>query len=69
MLANVLELRVECVRKNVTLANLATKIGVNEATLHRKIKGDSDFSRNELQIIRSVLGLNNKKFLDIFFNE
>lgn len=69
MLANALELRAECVRKNVTLANLATKIGVNEATLHRKIKGDSDFSRNELQIIRSVLGLNNKKFLDIFFNE
>ena len=68
-MANALELRAECVRKNVTLANLATKIGVNEATLHRKIKGDSDFSRNELQIIRSVLGLNNKKFLDIFFNE
>ena len=64
-----IELKVECVRKNITLEKLASQIGIDNSTLYRKIKGQSDFSRNELQMIREILSLDNDKFLSIFFNK
>lgn len=41
---------------------------VNNATLYRKMTGKSEFYRNELQVIRDVLCLNDEKFLLIFFD-
>lgn len=64
---NISELKAECVRNGLTLENLAAKIGVNPATLHRKLNGETEFRRNELQIIKLTLKLNDKKFLYIFF--
>lgn len=66
---NVNELKAECVRNGLTLENLAARIGVNPATLHRKVSGETEFRRNELQIIKLTLKLDNRKFLAIFFKE
>ena len=66
--SNINELKAECVRHGLTLENLAVKIGVNPATLHRKLNGETEFRRNELQIIKTTLNLNDKQFLSIFFN-
>lgn len=66
---NVNELKAECVRRGLTLENLSVKIGVNPATLHRKLSGETEFRRNELQIIKTTLNLNDEQFLSIFFNE
>ena len=63
------ELKAECVRNGLTLEKLAAKIGVNPATLYRKLNGETEFRRNELQIIKLVLKLNDKKFLCIFFEQ
>lgn len=68
-MTNELELKAECVRKQISLSELAAKIGVDYSTLYRKLKGESEFSRNELQIIRSVLYLTNERFIEIFFSE
>ena len=67
-MTNELELKAECVKKGMTLAELANKIGVDASTLYRKFKGGSEFSRNEMQIIRSVLELSDERFLEIFFD-
>lgn len=69
MQINVNELKAECVRNGFTLENLAARIGVNPATLHRKVSGETEFRRNELQIIKLTLKLDNRKFLAIFFKE
>lgn len=66
---NVNELKAECVRNGLTLENLAARIGVNPATLHRKVSGETEFRRNELQIIKLTLKLDNRKFLAIFFKQ
>lgn len=69
MQINVNELKAECVRNGLTLENLAARIGVNPATLHRKVSGETEFRRNELQIIKLTLKLDNRKFLAIFFRQ
>lgn len=66
---NVNELKAECVRNGLTLENLAARIGVNPATLHRKVSGETEFRLNELQIIKLTLKLDNRKFLAIFFKQ
>ena len=66
-MTNELELKAELVRNGISQKEMAGKLGIDVATLYRKFKGDSDFSRSELQIIRSILGLSDKRFVDIFF--
>lgn len=51
---------------DLTLKEIATAIGISETTLYRKIKGVTDFSRNEMSIIKSTLKLNITEFEQIF---
>ena len=67
MATNIPELKAECMRNGITLNELASRIGVSNATLYRKMTGKSEFSRNELQAIRDTLYLDDRKFLHIFF--
>lgn len=46
---------------------LADKIGINIATFYRKLNGESEFTRLEMNIIKSVLGLDEKDMDNIFF--
>ena len=39
----------------------------NPATLSRKMNGESDFTRNEIQLFRSKLGLSAREIDYIFF--
>jgi len=56
-------------RKGSTLGRVATELGINPATLSRKLSGESDFSRCEIQKIREYLGLNLAEAEEIFFNQ
>lgn len=49
------------------LCDLAEIIGVNPATLTRKMKGESDFKRNEMSLIKDFLKLTNEEIEEIFF--
>ena len=52
---------------HVTSEGLASEIGINPATLSRKMNGVTEFTRNEIQIIRYCLGLTPQDVDDIFF--
>ena len=51
---------------NLTLADIAERLGISKATLYRKINGKSDFYRSEIQIIAQAIG--EEKIFDIFFS-
>lgn len=54
---------------NWSVEEVAAAIGVNPATLYRKINGTSDFTRNEIQMIKHALGLTSEEIEAIFFAE
>ncbi len=61
------EFKAEVVRRNLTLENVANAIGIDTATLHRKMNGTSDFYRSEIEKIIKYLNLSNDAVLRIFF--
>ena len=61
------ECKAEVVRRNLTLENVASAIGIDVATLHRKMNGASDFYRSEIEKIIKYLNLSNEDVLRIFF--
>lgn len=61
------EFKAEVVRRNLTLENVANAIGIDAATLHRKMNGASDFYRSEIEKIIKYLNLSNEDVLRIFF--
>lgn len=58
----------DCIYQNgMTLNNIASIMGVNMSTLYRKMNGDTDFTRNEIDVIRCHLHLSNDETETIFF--
>jgi DNA-binding XRE family transcriptional regulator len=51
----------------LTREEVAKILGINRSTLLRKLNGDKEFSRSEIQTLKDNLKLNEKEFLDIFF--
>ena len=56
-------------RKNMTLRAISTMLDINPATLTRKMSGESDFTRDEVQRIRKFLDLSVMDADKIFFAE
>ena len=54
-------------RKQLTLSDVANQLGVSDATLYRKIKGESDFSRSEIQMLKSILEMTTEESISVFF--
>lgn len=63
------ELKAEVVRQGLTLDELSNAIGINPASLSRKMSGVSDFYRGEIEKIVQVLHLSGDDVLRIFFAE
>lgn len=61
--------RAKVVGAGMTLAEVAGQIGINPATLSRKMSGESDFTRAEIQKMRTVLGMTAADADAIFFAE
>ena len=61
--------RGKVVSEGFTLAEVAEKIGINPATLDRKMSGKSDFTRAELQKLKRLLNLTDAELNEIFFAE
>ena len=62
-------LKAKMIIKNVNAALLSDKIGVDISTFYRKLNGESEFNRTEMQIIRNELSLNKDDMDSIFFSE
>lgn len=50
-----------------TMSDVAEMLGINEATLYRKIARDGAFTRNEIQQITIFLNIENP--IEIFFEK
>ena len=59
--------RSKVIAVGLTLERIAIEIGINPATLNRKMSGESDFTRCEMQNIRRILMLDVAEFEAIFF--
>lgn len=53
----------------LTLAEAAKRIGISLSAFRRKIAGDSEFTREEINSLTDVLSLSNDDLLDIFFDK
>ena len=60
-------LRYICSTQGKTFEDLAKSLGINLSTFYRKLSGESDFTRNEIKIVRSELGLSIEDVDRIFF--
>lgn len=61
------ELRAQIKRANKTNKEVAAHLGINEATLYRKIKANGNFTREEINKLVEFLGIDDPK--DIFAEE
>lgn len=53
--------------KNISNEEMSKVLGIDASTFYRKKRGDSDFTRKEIQIMRSTLGLSQQEIEAIFF--
>ena len=54
-------------REGYTKEKLARVLGINQATLYRKINGKSEFTRIEMQVVQKALHLSRDELCSIFF--
>lgn len=66
---NILELKAEMARKNISIPQLATSIGISKKALYEKLSEKTMFKQNEISSIAKKLELSDEKVLYIFFNE
>lgn len=55
-------------KQNMTLTALALKMGMNPATLSKKLGGMSEFTRKEIQDYQRITQTSDAEMLSIFFN-
>ena len=61
------KLKAKIVENGYTLEQIAQKLGINPATMYRKMTLESDFTRNEIAILKEVLCLTIDEINAIFF--
>lgn len=59
--------RAKVVAMGMTLEEVARKMGINPSTLDRKMSGNSDFTRSEIQSLRKMLTMTADECDSIFF--
>lgn len=55
-------------RKNITMDDLAKKLGISKQSLYYRLNGKVLFKINEVQVIKDYLELDFETFTSIFFN-
>lgn len=65
---NQTEFKIAQIRKGVSKEEMAKALGINIATLYRKINGETDFTLSELKKLKAVLELSNDDVDRIFFS-
>ena len=69
-MVNINKLKGKVVENGITLERLAAEIGMDRATMYRKIKaGGENFSIKEADLIVKSLRLNKEEAVNIFFSQ
>jgi plasmid maintenance system antidote protein VapI len=62
-------LKGEIVARGLNVEKLAKKIGINRASMYRKLNNFEKFTIGEAQKIKKVLGLSDERANEIFFGD
>lgn len=60
-------LRGKIIERGLTHQQMAKLMGINSSTFSAKINGQTDWTRSELLMMRSILDLTPNEFFAIFF--
>lgn len=61
------KLRGKILERGLTHSQMAKEMGINSSTFSAKINGQTDWTRTEMIMIRSLLDLTPNEFYAIFF--
>lgn len=64
---NRMKFRIKVIEEGKTMRDVASFLGINTATLYRKMNGESDFFRSEIQELCTYLNIDNPR--EIFFDD
>lgn len=67
MVAN--ELRAEAIRRNLSIGELADRIGISHVTLWRRLRNPGSFKISEIRAIQEALCLDAEQVHSLFFSE
>lgn len=67
MVAN--ELRAEAIRRNLSIGELADRIGISRETLWRRLRNPGSFKISEIRAIQEALCLDAERVHSLFFSE
>jgi len=65
---NVKELKVEMLRHGDTCGELAKALGFSSVSMTSRLKGKTDFTRTEIEIIRDRYDLSADRIVEIFLS-
>jgi len=63
------ELKIQMIRKDKTVDQLCTALGISRAAWFRKVSGESQFTQGEISGLRYELELDDRQTAVIFFSE
>ena len=66
---NLIEFKVELVRKGITLPQVAENLGISRSALWRKLHGISNFTREEIVVACHLFDIGADRMLEIFFDD
>ena len=66
---NARELKAQMVRKDKSVDQLCTALGISRSAWFRKVGGDSEFTQGEIARLRFELDLDDHQTADIFFSK
>lgn len=68
MFVNINKLKAKLVERSMSVEDLAQKMGINKATLYRKMgNGGVGFTVKDANLIVDILGLSLQEAMEIFF--
>lgn len=62
-------LKSQIILNNKKILDVAKKLKISKSALYRKLKGETEFTRQEISIIIDYLGLSVDLAMEIFFTE
>lgn len=67
MVFNKNKLKAKITENGLTIEQVAQILGINRATLYRKLAGESEFTRNEIAMLKNSLQISLDEINAIFF--
>lgn len=61
------KLNAKIIEKGFSVQEIAALLGINSSTLYRKMNSETDFTRNEIAMLRDHLEITLDEMNDIFF--